>query len=301
MSIPILMLLIVILVAISAIVLAHEGRIRAADARVQNTLGVREQSIGVDSFLVGMTAKLGDRFRHFYSASSIDQMRAVVQASGFNSRRLLPILIGAKVGLMMLCFAIATMVAMTSHDVKYQLSVFAIGLGAGVVGPDWVLRIARRRYNAAIQRGTPEAIDLLVVCSEAGMGLESALERVAEEMRRSNAAMGKVLDGLLEDLRVLDRREAFENLTNRSTFDGIRRFGTMINQSLQYGTPISDTLRAIAEELRRDRMNRLEERASKLGAKLLFPMVMFMLPAIMCVAMGGSFLNLIDTFTAIGR
>lgn len=154
------------------------------------------------------------------------------------------------------------------------------------MGPRLVLSVLRRRFNAAIRRGTPDTIDLLVVCSEAGMGLESALERVAEEMNRSNPAMARVLYGLLDDLRVLpNRREAFEKLA--STSDGLRRFGTMISQSLQYGTPLSQALRSIAEELRRDSIIKLEERAHKLGAKLTIPMVLFMLPA-MFVIMGGS-------------
>ena len=80
-------------------------------------------------------------------------------------------------------------------------------------------------------------IDLLVVCSEAGMGLESGLERVAEEMNETNPAMARVLNGLLDDLRILpNRSEAFEKLG--ATSDGLRRFGTMVSQSLQYGTPL---------------------------------------------------------------
>jgi tight adherence protein C len=156
--------------------------------------------------------------------------------------------------------------------------------------------VLRRRFNAAIRRGTPDTIDLLVVCSEAGMGLESALERVAQEMNRSNPAMARVLYGLLDDLRVLpNRREAFEKLA--STSDGLRRFGTMISQSLQYGTPLSQALRSIATELRRESITKLEERAHKLGAKLTIPMVLFMLPAMFIIMGASPLLHLISAFS----
>jgi len=128
------------------------------------------------------------------------------------------------------------------------------------------------------------------------MGLESALERVAQEMRRSNTAMAGLLDGLLDDLRVLPRQEAFAKLATRSDHEGLRRLGMMISQSMQHGTPLGHVLRAVADELRRDRLVKLEERAHKLGAKLIVPMVLFLLPAMGIVLGASSFLRLIDAF-----
>jgi len=112
--------------------------------------------------------------------------------------------------------------------------------------------------------------------------------------------MARVLHGLLDDLRILpNRSDAFEKLG--STSDGLRRFGTLVSQSLQYGTPLSKALRSIAEDLRRERITKLEERAHKLGAKLVVPMVLFMLPA-MFVVMGGSpLLHLVRTFSSISK
>ena len=134
------------------------------------------------------------------------------------------------------------------------------------------------------------------------MGLESALERVAQEMNRSNPAMTTVLNGLLDDLRVLpNRREAFVNLGARSTSDGLRRFGMMINQSMQYGTPLNQVLRSVADELRRDRITKIEERATKLGAKLIIPMVIFMLPAMGVIIAGSPFLHLIESVRSISH
>ena len=131
------------------------------------------------------------------------------------------------------------------------------------------------------------------------MGLESAVQRVAEEMSQTNSALARILYGLLDDLRILpNRAEAFEKLA--ATSDGLRRFGTVIAQSLQYGTPLSQALRSIAVDLRRERITNLEERAHKLGAKLTIPMVLFLLPAMFVILGGSPFLHLMRTFTSFG-
>ena len=135
-----------------------------------------------------------------------------------------------------------------------------VGVVIEIMAPRLILSVLKRRFDAAVRKGVPDTIDLLVVCSEAGMGLESAVERVAEDMERSNPPMAQTLSTLFNDLRILpNRRDAFEKLG--ATSDGLHRFGAMVSQSLQYGTPLSQALRSIAEELRRDSMIKLEKKA----------------------------------------
>jgi tight adherence protein C len=220
----------------------------------------------------------------------------VILASGFNPYQMLPILLGTKAALMFLLPALALVAAAFAESFSMRVSIVGIGLVAGIMGPELALGMARRRFVGALRRGTPDALDLLVVCSEAGMGLESALERVSQDMRRSNRAMASVLSNLLDDLRVLpDRRDAFANLGTRSGVEGLRRFGTMLSQSLNYGTPLSNALRAVATELRRERMNKLEEKAVKLPALLIFPLIFFVMPSLYIVLLGPSFLRLYDS------
>jgi tight adherence protein C len=115
-------------------------------------------------------------------------------------------------------------------------------------------------------------------------------------MALSNRPMAVALSTLLDDLRVLpDRREAFTNFGARSGVEGLRRMATMLGQSLQYGTPLSNALRAVAGELRRQRMSDLEAKAVKLPALLIFPMVFFIMPSLYIVLLGTSFLRLYDT------
>jgi len=244
----------------------------------------------------GWLASLGARYRRFYSAESLEQLRAFVQSSGFNPRRALPIWIGIKIVCMAIFPIAAVFVGELLGKSTMDLLTFAlIGEVIGIMGPRLILTALKRRFAREIHRGTPDMIDLLVVCSDAGMGLEGGLERVAEEMQRSNPAMAQVLNELLDDLRIMpNRQDAFAKLG--STSDGLRRFGAMVSQSLQYGTPLSQALRAIAEELRRGSIIKLEERAHQLGAKLILPMAVFLLPAMFIILGGSSFLHLTRAF-----
>jgi tight adherence protein C len=281
----------------SLMLIIHEIHIRVLNIRVSKAvMGVPGRAAPLQEMMTRWLSSLGLRYRRFYSTENLEELQTIVQSSGFNPHRAMPILIGGKTISMFLFPMIALFVAGFSGKSSTGLLIFtAIGLVIGIMGPRLILSALRRRFSAAIRRGTPDAIDLLVVCSEAGMGLESGLERVAQEMGRSNPSMAEVLYRLLDDLRILpNRRDAFEKLATLS--DGLRRFGTMISQSLQYGTPLSQALRSIAEELRRDSITKLEERAHKLGTKLTIPMVLFMLPAMFVIIGASPYLHLIRAF-----
>jgi len=281
----------------TVVLIIHEIHIRALNTRVSKAvMGVARQSAPLQD-MTSWLSSLGMRYRRLYSPENLEQLRAIVQSSGFNPHRTMPILIGGKTVSMFLFPITALFVAELSGKPPMDVLIFtAIGVVIGIMGPRLILSVLRRRFNAAVERGTPDAIDLLVVCSEAGMGLESALERVAEEMNRSNHPMARVLYGLLDDLRVMpNRRDAFEKVASMA--DGLRRFGTMVSQSLQYGTPLSQALRSIADEIRRDTIIKLEERAHKLGVKLIFPMVLFILPATFVIMGTSPVLHIVHTFS----
>ncbi|MCK1315376.1 MULTISPECIES: type II secretion system F family protein [unclassified Bradyrhizobium] len=291
---------VIALAAATAVLIIHELHIRSLNLRVSNAvLGIPRQSTPFQD-MTGWLSSLGMRYRRFYSAENLDQLRTIVQASGFNPHRALSIWIGIKTVSMFLFPIIGLFVAQLSgRSLTDGLIFMLMGVVIGILGPRLILSVLRRRFNASIRLGTPDMIDLLVVCSEVGMGLEGALERVAEEMKETNPAMARVLYSLLDDLRILpNRSEAFEKLG--STSDGLRRFGIMVAQSMQYGTPLSQALRSVAVDLRRERITNLEERAHKLGAKLTIPMVLFMLPAMFVILGGSPFLHLIRTFASFG-
>jgi tight adherence protein C len=291
------------LVVGSILLIARELRVHTLNVRVTKAImGDSGQSSASEGMMAWLSS-FGMRYRRFYSAENLEQLRTVVRTSGFNPHRVMPIIIAGKT-LSMLLFPIAAVIAtgFSGASLNDRLLYIALATVVGIMGPRLLLRFMSRRFKAAVDHGTPDAIDLLIVCSEAGMGLESGLERVAQETARSNQALSKVLYWLLDDLRVLpNRRDAFANLATRSTSDGLRRFGTMINQSMQYGTPLNQALRAIAEELRRERLTRLEEKATKLGAKMIIPMVIFMLPAMFVILAGSPFLHLMESIKMISQ
>ena len=282
--------------AATSLLVIREIHIRALDTRVSNAvLGVSGQSAPLKD-MTGWFSSLGTRYRRYYAPENLEQLRTVLQSSGFNHHRALPVWIGVKTVSMYLVPIIAFCIAQLLAKPLSDVLIFTLtGVVIGIMGPRLFLSVLRRRFDAAIRLGTPDVIDLLVVCSEAGMGLESALERVAEEMNETNPPMSRVLYALLDDLRILpNRTDAFEKLG--STSEGLRRFGTMVGQSLQYGTPLGQALRSIAVDLRRERITKLEERAHKLGAKLTVPMVLFMLPAMFVILGGSPFLHLARAF-----
>ena len=276
----------------------REMHIRALNTRVSNAvLGISDRSTRKD--VTGFFASIGTRYRRFYAEENLDELRIVLQSAGFNHYRVLPIWLGVKTVSMFLFPIAAFMFGQLSGWTLVSVLTFTLlGVVVGILGPRLVLLVMKRRFDKAIRSGTPDTIDLLVVCAEAGMGLESALQRVAEEMNQTNPSISRVLYGLLDDLRILPTRaEAFEKLA--TTSEGFRRFGIMVSQSLQYGTPLGQALRSIASDLRRERITGLEERAHKLGAKLIIPMVLFLLPAMFVILGGSSFLHLIRSFNGL--
>jgi tight adherence protein C len=296
-------MIVTMILATAAIVHMAVGEIRSRRLNAHVDRALANEFTTPRSPLTGLFGSLrwiGEWARRFYAPNNLEYLRGVIQASGFNSHKMLPILLGAKLALTMIILTVAIVIAYFTGTVRHQIVVAGVGFMLSIVIPEWILGFVRSRFKAAVERGTPDSLDLLVVCSEAGMGLESALERVAQEMRHSNRPMSSVLFGLLDDLRVLpNHRDAFANLGSRSGVDGLRRFGTMLSQSMQYGTPLSDVLRAVAEELRRDRMNKLEEKAVKLPAKLIFPLIGFIMPSLYIVLLGPSFMHLYDTLGSI--
>jgi tight adherence protein C len=298
---------IVVLVGISANMLAREARRRDLESRVvQASWGSAAAGSGSYTGPAGLLQRLGDRVRHgtrLYAERDIKHLEAMIHAAGLDPRRVLPLLLGAKLLVMILLPVTAAIAAgFLARTIPMRLMIIGAGVFGGILGPEAILGMLRRPYIAALQRGTPDALDLLVVCSEAGMGLESALERVSREMLRSNRPTALALASLLDDLRVLpDRREAFTSFGKRSGVEGLQRLATMLAQSLQYGTPLSSALRSVVTELRRERANQLEERATKLPAKLIFPLILFIMPSLYIVLLGTSFMHLYDalgSFTA---
>ena len=174
-----------------------------------------------------------------------------------------------------------------------------LGAGAGWFLPIYVVRRLATRRVRTVERGLPDAIELLVVAVEAGLALEDSLERIVVELRRSQPALAEELSILVADLKLLpNREEALTKFAERIDRPTVRSVVVTLAQTMQYGTPLAQSLRVMSAELRNDTLIKLEERANRLPVLMTIPMIVFLLPAIFLVIGGPAVLQVIDL---IGR
>lgn len=165
------------------------------------------------------------------------------------------------------------------------------------------LYVARRRKNRqkSLERALPDVLDLLVVCVEAGLGLNQALLRVSEEIERVSPEMGDELALVNMEMRAgRTREEALKNFADRTGVTDIRALITMMIQTDRFGTSIADSLRVHSDELRTKRAQRAEEAAAKTAIKMLIPLVLFIFPAIFVITIGPAVFHF-GTFFGVGQ
>ncbi len=305
--VPLLLAALLLLVVLASVLLWQEAGSRDLEARIAAVTG-DERRAARRSALASLSAilqTLGRTIRErtrLYSEQDLAALSAALGASGLNPARMLPLVLGTKVAVMVVVPVLAVGYALLVHRSPLRgLLTIGAALPVSVLVPEWALRLLRGPYTRDLRRGAPDALDLLVVCTEAGMALEAALDQVAREMRSSNRAMANALATLVDELRVLpDRRQAFANFGERSGVEGLRRMAAIIAQALQFGTPLGQALRAVAGELRRERMTRLEAKAVRLPGLLVFPLIFFILPALFIALMGSPMLHVMDTLGGHG-
>jgi tight adherence protein C len=202
--------------------------------------------------------------------------------------------------LLMVGLAFATLGLGDTLPLALRLAICALfGAGAGWFLPFMLVRRLAARRVQTIERGLPDAIELLVVAVEAGLALEDSLERIVVELRRSQPALAEELSILVADLKLLPNRdEALTKFAQRVDRPTVRSVVMTLAQTMQYGTPLAQSLRVMSAELRNDTLVKLEERANRLPVLMTVPMIVFLLPAIFLVVGGPAVLHLIDV---VGR
>lgn len=171
---------------------------------------------------------------------------------------------------------------------------------AGGYAPEVTLKNSCSKRRAAIVKALPDALDLMVISAEAGLSLDAALSRVARETTRGSVALADELELTSIELGLLpDRRTALENLAKRTGLAQIRALIGALMQTEKYGTPLAQSLRVLAGEMRNTRLLKAEEKAARLPAILTVPMVIFILPALFVVLVGPAILNTIDSLSGL--
>jgi tight adherence protein C len=168
-----------------------------------------------------------------------------------------------------------------------------MGAAIGFYLPDIFVNNMVQRRQQSIMRGFPDALDLMLICVESGMSIESAFTRVAGEIGSQSAELGEELALTTAELSYLpDRRQAFDNLAKRCGHVGVRAVATALNQAEKYGTPMGQALRVTATENREMRMQEAERKAASLPAKLTVPMIIFFLPCLFIVILGPAIIQI---------
>ncbi len=207
-------------------------------------------------------------------------------------RLVLPIVFG---GLMLYVVYGTDMFADYSALKRY--GIVALSFILSYKAPDIYLKNKITKRTDAIRKGLPDALDLLVICAEAGLTVDAAFHRVSRELGRAYPELGDefTLTGI--ELGFLtERRAAFENLAMRVKLDAIKGVVTTMVQTEKYGTPLASALRVLSAEFRNERMMRAEEKAARLPAIMTVPLILFILPVLFVVILGPAACSISDAF-----
>jgi tight adherence protein C len=173
----------------------------------------------------------------------------------------------------------------------------AVALVGSYKSPDIWLKNKVNKRSAAIRKGLPDALDLLVICAEAGLTVDAAFGRVAKELGKAYPELGDEFGLTAIELGFLnERRQAFENLAARVNLEAVRGVVTTMIQTEKYGTPLASALRVLSAEFRHQRMMRAEEKAARLPAIMTVPLILFILPSLFIVILGPASCSINDSF-----
>jgi tight adherence protein C len=222
-------------------------------------------------------------------------LRVSFMNAGYRGEGARALYFGAKtllaVALPLLLF-VALRAAAPAMELRHTLTMMLVVAVIGNYLPNALLARQVARRQRSIFENFPDAADLLLVCIEAGLGLDAALTRVAEEIRLKSEALAEELQLVNLEMRAGNTRErALRNLALRTGVEEVKVFATMLVQADRFGTSLGDSLRVFSDELRTRRRFRAEELAAKIPLKLLFPLVFFIFPSLLMVLLGPAFIQ----------
>ncbi|HEY0412309.1 MAG TPA: type II secretion system F family protein [Allosphingosinicella sp.] len=303
-------------VATFAVLVAIYAATTVRDPMAKRVRALNERREQLKAGIVASTSKrrrnitnkneMADKVRGFLGSLKMLQDEQVQKAqkrlmqAGIRSKDLAFVVIFAR---MILPLVIGTVVIVGVYGLDWFPAWGAFkryGLVAGALilaykAPDIWLKNKVTKRTHAIRKGLPDALDLLVICAEAGLTVDAAFNRVARELGKAYPELGDEFALTSIELGFLtDRRMAFENLANRIDLESIRGVVTTMIQTEKYGTPLASALRVLAAEFRNERMMRAEEKAARLPAIMTVPLILFILPCLFIVILGPAACSISD-------
>ena len=238
--------------------------------------------------------------------SQVKQIQQKLAQAGFRNKEMAVVVLFARM-VLPLVFGIIGVVVLYWVEMFPDWGSFKRFMGfAGLVvlgykAPEIYLSNVTTKRTKEIQKGLPDALDLLVICAEAGLTVDSAFNRVAKELGRAYPELGNEFALTAIELSFLtERRQAFENLAYRVDLDAVRGVVTTMIQTERYGTPLASALRVLSAEFRNERMMRAEEKAARLPAIMTVPLILFILPVLFIVILGPAACSIADAFAGDG-
>jgi tight adherence protein C len=240
-----------------------------------------EESKGKLDGFIGLMKRVGEKAPR--SPKELGALRLRLVQAGFRRDEAMTVFFGIRIVFALSLFVVFS----TSIIMKPNIALAMAGLGVGYILPGMVLaRLAKRRIHR-IRLSLADALDLMVVSVEAGLGLDQALQRVGQELAFAYPDLSDELRLVNLELRAgKARSEALRNLADRSGVDDLQSLVTMLIQTDKFGTSVAQSLRVYSETLRTKRRQRAEEAAAKTGVKMVFPLVFCIFPAIWVVTIG---------------
>jgi tight adherence protein C len=272
--------------------LRRQGRLATRLAAIRQTDHISLDSNRAESIsgIASVVAALGSAVANsgLLSRNTIAGLERTLVSTGIRGSSALGLFLGMKV-LMLLFLPVLTLLVLLHLDMSPMIRNLGTAGAAlvGLLGPDWYVGWKYKRYLNAITAGLADALDLMVICAEAGLSFEPAMRRVAHEIRTAHPAVSQEFGQTASEFRVVaDSKIALNNMGARTNLDGIKRMTQTLAQTLKYGTPLSDALRVLSAEMRHEMLIRYETRAARLPVLLTIPMILFILPCIFLIVGG---------------
>lgn len=264
-------------------------------------------AVGPDATPAGMVDQLKTQlqdllewFARMNQPSNVEDVRATRRKlinAGYRSGKAPVFFIGAKLLLAILLASFMVMIPaklLGFPSVSKLTFYYVLAAACGYYAPVLWLRRAIAARKDALQRAIPDALDLMVVCVEAGLGLDQAIGRVGEEVKRTHPKLSDELNILALELRTgVSRQEALRNLAYRTDLEEVRNLVALLVQTDRFGTSIGQALRVHADSMRTTRRLKAEELAAKLPVKLLLPLIFFIFPSMFIVLLGPAAITMI--------
>jgi tight adherence protein C len=305
-------------IAAAFVILAIYAAVTVRDPMAKRVKALNERREQLKSGIVTSTAKkrqsivrrneTTDSIRTFLESlkvlqdSQLKEVQQKLAQAGIRKKEWgVAVILGRMIGPIVLGTLAAVVIYGMNHFPEWsafkRFGAFAAMVIFGYKGPDiWVANLVGKRTKE-IRKGLPDALDLLVICAEAGLTVDAAFNRVARELGRAYPELGDEFALTAIELSFLtERRQAFENLAYRVNLEAVKGVVTTMIQTERYGTPLASALRVLSAEFRNERMMRAEEKAARLPAIMTVPLILFILPTLFVVILGPAACSISDSF-----